>query len=313
MNKIYVSLTGGLGNQLFQLSAAMSIVAKNGEIILLDMFGKPRSTNDRPDICGFILAKNIKYREGLEAPKILRKAIGFSLRMGINPRGWENLKLLNSLCNWVISILVSIFFKERIQIVNGKDVGYSDIRRSKKTILLVGYFQSFLYGVNLKNNTEYLQLIESGQAVDDISRTDVDFSNRLIIHLRLTDYLYEEKFGIPNQNYYGNAIKQMFDLREFHEIWVFSDDIDMAKRTLKVPEKMKISWMKCEHLKSYEILSMMRNGSGYIIANSTFSWWAAYLSRCDDPIVIAPNPWFKGMPSPSHLIPSSWTTVDAWN
>ena len=275
MNKVYISLTGGLGNQLFQLSAAMSLIEDNEEIFLLDIFGKPRSTNGLPDICGFKLGDNIKYWKGTSAPFFLRKAVGFFLRMGINPRGWENITFFKFLYKWILSLLVSLFFRERIDVINGRDVGYSDLRKSKKKILLVGYFQSYRYAKSLKIKSEYLQIMQSEGERNSDSISLHDNSNRLIIHLRLTDYLIEEDFGIPNQNYYEMGLK-------------------------------------CEQLESYEILNLMRYGSGYIIANSTFSWWAAYMSRCDDPIVVAPNPWFRGMPSPSHLIPDNWTTVEAW-
>ena len=312
MNKVYISLTGGLGNQLFQLSAAMSLIEDNEEIFLLDIFGKPRSTNGLPDICGFKLGDNIKYWKGTSAPFFLRKAVGFFLRMGLNPRGWENITFFKFLYKWILSLLVSLFFRERIDVINGRDVGYSDLRKSKKKILLVGYFQSYRYAKSLKIKSEYLQIMQSEGERNSDSISLHDNSNRLIIHLRLTDYLIEEDFGIPNQNYYEMGLKQICNLREFKEVWIFSDDIEMAKNLLEIPEKFKISWMRCEQLESYEILNLMRYGSGYIIANSTFSWWAAYMSRCDDPIVVAPNPWFRGMPSPSHLIPDNWTTVEAW-
>lgn len=277
----------------------------------MDIFGEPRSTNGIPDICGFRLAKNIRFWKGAEAPFVLRKAVGLFLRMGIEPRGWEKVRVLNFLYKYILSCMVSLFFGERIEVVNGKDVGYTDIRVSKRKILLAGYFQSHRYAKNFKSHFEDLQLVQN--RIDREKSVASDFSNRLIVHLRLTDYLLEEHFGIPNENYYKNALNIILKLRKFEEVWVFSDDINTAKRLLRLPPRLKISWMKCEQLNPYEVLDLMRLASGYIIANSTFSWWAAYLSQCDNPIVIAPNPWFKGMPSPRHLIPQNWTTVEAWS
>jgi len=57
---------------------------------------------------------------------------------------------------------------------------------------------------------------------------------------------------------------------------------------------------------SASTLEAMRFGRGYVIANSTFSWWGAYLSHTDHAEVIAPDPWFQGMDSPDSLIPRNW-------
>jgi hypothetical protein len=54
----------------------------------------------------------------------------------------------------------------------------------------------------------------------------------------------------------------------------------------------------------------MRLGEGYVIANSTFSWWGAYLSRSSNPLIIAPRPWFSKVESPRDLIPDSWLTIE---
>jgi len=58
-------------------------------------------------------------------------------------------------------------------------------------------------------------------------------------------------------------------------------------------------------------LQAMRFGRGYIIANSTFSWWGAYLSMTENAPVYAPSPWFKGMRSPEDLLPPHWKIVDS--
>ena len=55
----------------------------------------------------------------------------------------------------------------------------------------------------------------------------------------------------------------------------------------------------------------MRLGRGYVIANSTFSWWAAYLSLNPGVEVVVPSPWFMGMEDPGELIPPNWKQLDA--
>jgi hypothetical protein len=58
-------------------------------------------------------------------------------------------------------------------------------------------------------------------------------------------------------------------------------------------------------------LEVMRFGAGYVIANSSFSWWAAFLSKKPDVEVIAPQPWFQGMDEPRDLIPPNWQRIEA--
>ena len=53
----------------------------------------------------------------------------------------------------------------------------------------------------------------------------------------------------------------------------------------------------------------MRYGHGYIIANSSLSWWAASLSHAKNPLVVAPSPWFKQIGTPNKLIPDNWNTL----
>jgi hypothetical protein len=54
---------------------------------------------------------------------------------------------------------------------------------------------------------------------------------------------------------------------------------------------------------------IMRLGSAYVIANSSFSYWAAMLSRTPNPLVIAPKPWFQGAESPNQILPANWATI----
>jgi hypothetical protein len=68
-----------------------------------------------------------------------------------------------------------------------------------------------------------------------------------------------------------------------------------------------------EDIDGDEIYSMkaMQNGEIFIIANSTFSWWAARTSSSKNSLVIAPNPWFSKIPSPLDLIPQNWQQLKA--
>jgi len=53
----------------------------------------------------------------------------------------------------------------------------------------------------------------------------------------------------------------------------------------------------------------MRLGTGYVLSNSTFGWWAAYLARMEPKVVVVPDPWFKKIDEPLGLIPIGWTRI----
>jgi hypothetical protein len=62
-----------------------------------------------------------------------------------------------------------------------------------------------------------------------------------------------------------------------------------------------------------ETLELMRYGRAYVIANSSFSWWGAYLRMNHRASVYAPKKWFKGMEDPADLIPPDWRIVPIAN
>ena len=80
---------------------------------------------------------------------------------------------------------------------------------------------------------------------------------------------------------------------------------------MKFDESLPIRWIDSVDDSVVATLQAMRLGRGYVIANSTFSWWAAYLSLNPGVEVVAPSPWFMGMEDPKELIPPNWKKFDA--
>ena len=126
------------------------------------------------------------------------------------------------------------------------------------------------------------------------------------MHVRLADYLNEPNFGVPGVKYYFDAIRELYDQELHKSIWLFSDEIESAKDRIPPELQSKTRLIAEVDGNDYSSLIAMALGQDFVIANSTFSWWAARLSSNPNTRVIFPSPWFKGMPEPKDLIPTNW-------
>ena len=95
---------------------------------------------------------------------------------------------------------------------------------------------------------------------------------------------------------------------EFH-LFVFSDDIDIAKKEMII-KKYPVTFVSSPAIPDYEELILMSRCQHNIIANSTFSWWGAWLNQNPNKIIIAPKLWTrKGNYVFRNIIPKSWIRI----
>jgi hypothetical protein len=126
------------------------------------------------------------------------------------------------------------------------------------------------------------------------------------VHVRLGDYKEEPNFGIPGIRYYHEAIRALYNSKVHSGIWLFSDEADLALN--RVPTELLEVTKVFASVGGSDLATLvaMMQGSDYVIANSTYSWWAARLSRNQNARVAYPDPWFRTMPVPNQLIPPNW-------
>jgi hypothetical protein len=115
-----------------------------------------------------------------------------------------------------------------------------------------------------------------------------------------------------SQNYYTNAISKIENSAGIEEIWLFSNEINKAINYFPENYKSRIHNVEQKIETSAELLQAMTLGKHYIIANSTLSWWAAFLGASEKSIVISPYPWFKLKNEKGNFIPQSWERIDGW-
>lgn len=135
--------------------------------------------------------------------------------------------------------------------------------------------------------------------------------NSVCVHVRRGDFLNDrnvKNFYVCTPEYYNQAINQICQRVENPSFFFFSDDIDWVKDNIVTGD------IKCYYEPSgspvWETFRMMYSCHHFIISNSTFSWWAQYLGRRDDKIVISPSNWYANPAWHSSLVDSAFITID---
>lgn len=300
-----VFLTGGLGNQLFQLAAALHYAGSRR--IELDVHtAKPRKNKSgEAEILSFDLPPQIHILK-INKGSFVRKVFGFNLHSGYLPRNFEKKMMFKAIRRLASTIALGVALRRFYQIIVSNNLG--DDRKiigSDRNEIIIGYFQTYKFASEVINIKEKLFGKLNNQNFQEFKSLAVE-EKPLLVHVRLGDYQLEEQFGILTSEYYKAAIEHAWKKGKFKRIWLFSDQPEEA--LLRIPQQYvdKIRLIDDSGLDSAETLQIMSLCQGYVIANSSFSWWAATFSDFKDPIVVSPEPWFIQLPEPKNLIPPFW-------
>jgi hypothetical protein len=200
---------------------------------------------------------------------------------------------------------------KRTTLRSPQDLGWDpNILQIPKSTLVIGYFQTFVFASSTKvfKFMHDLEILDSSQKYLRLKKALIK-EQPLIVHIRLGDYKANSKFGILDPEYYKIAINKAIKVKNYKSIWLFSDESESASEFLDSIKKIKIRVIHEDTLSPSESLQLMRHGSGFVIGNSSFSWWAAYLKIDSNAPVFAPFPWFRFIPQPSRLYPSKWYKI----
>ena len=310
-SKREIALTGGLGNQLFQFAAALSLF--NQERFAIDCnLGLPR-TNKRnmPELESFYIDASVEWVQQPNS-NLYKRLYGLGIRLAT--RNGNSCLDRFKLCSYKLILLVAKFFlgnSSSSPIIISRGVGFDKALPSNlNSGYLIGYFQTFRYLENPRVK-EILMTLRPKEISEEFKKIDVEMkvSRNTIIHIRLGDYRNELKIGMIKGEYYSSALRTALDEIQDSAIWLFSDEPTEAIKLINRDLRSRIRLI-VEDLSTSETFELMRNGNFYIISNSTFSWWAASLSRRFPVKILAPQPWFLGQDSPIELIPSQWISLN---
>jgi len=291
---IITKLIGGLGNQMFQYATGLKLAKKNEADLLLDI-------SDFINYPGREFALHNFNISG----KIINESDNISL-IDQNTIFFKRIFLhINSLINRKTSLpyIKEPYFHYYPNLLNSPCPCYID-----------GYWQSEKYFFDIKK-----EIIEEFSLIKPINELSLKILNKIMeknsvsIHIRRGDYITNtsaNKFhGVCSLSYYYSAINLIKNHVENPFFIVFSDDIKWTKENLKISDEV----IYVDHNgpeKSHEDLFLMSRCSHHIIANSSFSWWAAWLSQNPRKMVITPTPWFDYQNyCYQDIIPNDWIKI----
>lgn len=305
-----INLTGGLGNQLFQIAAALALSGAK-EVFIDKSIGMPRGDESgESDVEKFFISSRLSYGEKLKTSRLFRRFIHLSLRLGISSS--RNKKKFGAvIVNLASSFIISLHLRAMRNIVTPTDIGFAEMELKSRPYL-VGYFQSYKWFDHIAKDIKELRLKNISSALEEYIYL-AEEERPVLVHVRLGDYKSIETFGIPTKQYYEVAIAKIRSQIQNENFWLFSNEPDDALELLPEEIRGALRIIPNDKFNPAETLELMRHCRGYVIANSTFSWWGAYLSYTPNAPVVAPKPWFRDEPSPRDILPEYWNAIDAFN
>jgi hypothetical protein len=297
---------GGLGNQLFQYAFAILLAEKTNRNTILDpnIASIRQNSYGQAELDSYELCDQVSISNLIGYRRIFQKIFGFGIRKNLENEKFHSKKVFNS-----ISALFSAYQFKQISIPKfATNIGYCGLDIRSIYNPYIGYFQSHLYTDQVKST---LKSIRPKILTIDLEqyKTKARIDHPLVVHVRLTDYRTEDNFGLLNENYYHKAISEILARRNFKKIWLFSDEPGEALKFIPSQLHNMTENISDKVSTTVETLEIMRLGHGYVLANSTFSWWGAYLSKNENPLIAYPSPWFAGIPDPSNLCPPEWLPI----
>jgi hypothetical protein len=289
---IIIQLQGGLGNQMFQYAFARLLAKNNNCTLKLDKSLFDTSLNG----VGFTIRS---FELGIFKNTYLQAST-------------SEIKSLKQSCFYYKILKILGWYKSKIYLETSLDY-HPEAILMKPPMYIKGYFQSYKY---FENHISFIEEIFAFPiaALDDINKalySKLQSENTISVHIRRGDYVSNKKtqqfHGNCSLEYYLNAIALLAAKFKVFTLVFFSDDTQWVKEQFQNLPYSKIFVDYNTNGNSWIDMLLMSSCCYNIIANSSFSWWAAYLNNNPDKIVIAPKKWYADSErNTNDLIPPQW-------
>ena len=300
-NAIVVSLYGGLGNQLFQYAMGRALSLRNGLPLVLD------------------LAWFDQVKEGDASVTTIREYALTPFELAVQTQKTQAPSPISpSLMQRILRRILRHAPTKNEGLSIYREKGFNFDRMAfeyQGPVWLQGYWQSYRY---FDDAAEILRH-ELGQARNvSVATQDmldrISHSDAICLHIRRGDYVTNKNaaatHGLCSLDYYTKGVEILSsDLNNPH-CFVFSDDPDWARTNLNLATPITIVDINGPDA-AHEDLWLMAACKRFVIANSSLSWWGAWLSVREGKRVVAPLDWFadKGGRDTRDLLPEDWIRV----
>ena len=283
---VITHIVGGLGNQMFQYAAGRALSVETGQELKLDLSSMKKYTRRKFALGQFDIDATVaSFRE---LPATHRKS-----------------RFLHRLQRMLRSQVPCRHVVEKAQVFD------SGVLELKGPVYLEGYWQSEKYFASVSDRIRREFRLASAMTAPRMTvLTEIKGTNAVSVHVRRGDYVTSPQanaiHGVLEPSWYHSAMSRMAERLVEPTFFVFSDDPAWARANLPSAWPTVFVEPKDDGLDAQDML-LMAACSNHIIANSTFSWWGAWLNPAPTKHVIAPLHWFR---SEAHtdkdLVPSTW-------
>lgn len=283
---IIARLQGGLGNQLFQYAAAKALATRLNKPFKVETITSLQKDKRRAialnDLQANVeLATKKEVKEFIYFPSLYRHPQSFLFKTGKHIYHEPHFH----------------FDKNFLQLTD--------------PVFLDGFWQSPLYFKEIEtiirqDFTVKPELIKNVQE----KGKELESKNSMAVHIRRGDFLHPEitaYHGVMDIAYYSRAIQLITEKIPGATVHYFSDDIEWVKKNLPADNAVFVSSFTTSAIEDFYLMTKCRH---HIIANSSFSWWTAWLNTNPDKVVVAPEKWFADSSIHTNdLIPSHWIQI----
>jgi len=285
---IIVKLVGGLGNQMFQYALGRKLSVEHNTELLLDISWYDSSKDRRYLLDKFYATTKIATKDDIDRVKESSSAKIKNFFRTHHKKSY--IKELSS------------EFDQKMLTVGGKDAYIDGYWQSPKYFLGIEDMIRKEFTLKEKQNEEFNSLLNTIQDENSVS-----------LHIRRADYFAPKNvvlFATCSLEYYQEAVKLISEKVGTIHLFVFSDDIEWTKQHLAFPTPHNVTFVSNGKLVDYQEMMLMSSCKHNITANSTFSWWAAWLNKNPQKVVVSPKKWFIGKTlNDKDLIPETWNRI----
>ncbi len=296
---IIVKLQGGLGNQMFQYAAGKYLAQKHNVELKLDL----KFLLDRS------LRKNFVFRDyDLDIFGICKEKYQTNINVDFG-----RYRRLSRIKYYLASKINSNLPKYVRESPYSFDESFFQIPDHS---YLEGYWQSCRYFEEIASQIRSdFQILHEFSEIGVHLLSHIRSTNAVCVNVRRADFVNINKanlhHGFCDLNYFKSSIDTIKSLIENPTFFIFSDDIAWCVEKFKFLDNVTIVTHEYAGRKFSQYLNLMTNCKHFIIPNSTFGWWAAWLGGNSGKIVIAPSKWYMNKKMDTReLLPKSWLRVD---